>query len=124
MSLQADVSDIAHPDLIASGDLKRLQLVDPRTLLVKRFRGLTEMFHRLCLLLSSFSFSRAHSNLGSFAIRAYHFLSEPTYRLKCCRHFLGWDRIVHPCIVTVVRRLVGNASGDASNNPYRTMLEI
>ena len=35
VSFQAHISDIADPDLIASTDLKRLQSVDPRMLLVK-----------------------------------------------------------------------------------------
>ena len=31
VSLESDVSNIAHPDLIASIDLKGLQVIDPRT---------------------------------------------------------------------------------------------
>ena len=44
MSFESNISDIANPDLIASGDLKGLKSVDPGTHPLKRLRGLTDTF--------------------------------------------------------------------------------
>ena len=45
-SLEADVGDIAHPDLILSRDLKGLNSIDPRVSTFKGSRSLTDAFHR------------------------------------------------------------------------------
>ncbi len=45
-SVEADVGDIADPDLIGSTDLKVLNSIDPGTLTFKGSRGLTDTFHR------------------------------------------------------------------------------
>ena len=45
-SVEADVGDIANPDLIGSTDLKVLNSIDPGTLIFKGSRGLTDAFHR------------------------------------------------------------------------------
>ena len=45
-SLETDVGDIAHPDLIRSRDLKTLNSIDPVVFSVKGSRGLTDPFHR------------------------------------------------------------------------------
>jgi|GEM_PF-1490341 len=44
VSFQAHISDIADPDLVASGDFKGLKSVDIGTLSLKRCRGLTDTF--------------------------------------------------------------------------------
>ena len=45
-SLETDVGNIGHPDLILSRDLKGLNSIDPRVLTFKGSRGLTDTFHR------------------------------------------------------------------------------
>ena len=45
-SLEADVGNIADPDLIASTDLKVFEAIHPRTRSVNGGRGLTDTFHR------------------------------------------------------------------------------
>ena len=44
VSFESNISDIANPDVIASGDLKGLKSVDPGTHPLKRLRGLTDTF--------------------------------------------------------------------------------
>ena len=44
IALESDISHIAHPDLIASTDVKRLQAIHPRTHTRKGGRGLTDTF--------------------------------------------------------------------------------
>ena len=45
-SLETDVGNIAHPDLILSRDLKGLNSIDPGVSTFKGACGLTDTFHR------------------------------------------------------------------------------
>ena len=45
-SLETDVGNIGHPDLILSRDLKGLNSIDPRVSTFKGSCGLTDTFHR------------------------------------------------------------------------------